>query len=92
MPLSQKVVSSWMEVTATQKLYWDHYWDFHPHDSVGASPMDVNQEEKDLLDLRSANSTKETSPLVQLSPGGGNPKELPEKTNFMGGQGVCSEQ
>ena len=52
---------------------------------VGASPMDANQEEKDSLDSGSAHSTKETSALVLLGPGGGNTKELPDKTNFTGG-------
>ena len=51
---------------------------------VGASPVDANQEEKDSLDLGSANSTKVTPALVQLGPSGGNTKELPDKTNFMG--------
>ena len=53
--------------------------------TVGASPTDAKQEEKDSLDSGSANSTKETSALVQLGPGGENTKELPDKTNFMGG-------
>ena len=55
--------------------------------TVGASPTDAKQEEKDSLDSGSANSTKETSALVQLGPGGENTKELPDKTNFMGGGG-----
>ena len=51
---------------------------------VGASPTDANQEEKDLLDLGSANNTRVTPALLQLGPGGENTKELPNKTNFMG--------
>ena len=57
---------------------------------VGASPTDVNQEEKDLLDSGSANSMKETSALVQLGPGGGSTKELPDRTNFTGGIKECA--
>ena len=57
---------------------------------VGALPTDANLEEKDLLDLGSANSTKETSAQVQLSPGGRNTKELPNKTNLMGGSRECA--
>ena len=57
---------------------------------VGASPMDANLEEKDSLDSGSANSMGATSALVQLSPGGGNTKELPDKTNFTGGSKECA--
>ena len=33
---------------------------------------------------------KVTPALVQLSPGGGNTKELPDKTNFMGESKECA--
>ena len=42
------------------------------------------QEEKDSLDPGSANNMRVTPALVQLSPGGENTKELPDKTNFTG--------
>ena len=57
---------------------------------VGASPTDANQEEKDSLDSGSANSTKVTHALVQLGPGGGNTKELPDKTKFTGDSKECA--
>ena len=57
---------------------------------VGASPMDANQEEKDSLDSGSANSMKVTPAQVQLGPGGGNTKELPDKTNFTGESKECA--
>ena len=44
----------------------------------------MNQEEKDSQDLGSGNNTRVTPALVQLSPGGENAKELPDKTDFMG--------
>ena len=47
---------------------------------VGASPENVNQEEKDLQDPGS----EVTPALVQLSPGAEITKELPDKTDFMG--------
>ena len=52
--------------------------------AVGASPEDANQEEKDLQDPGSENNTRVTPALVQLSPGGENAKELPDKIDFMG--------
>ena len=51
---------------------------------VGASPEDANQEEKDLQDPGSENYMRVTAALVQLSPGGENTKELPDKTDFTG--------
>ena len=54
---------------------------------VEALPMATNLEEKDLLDSGSANSMKETSSLVH---GGGNTKELPDKTNLMGWSKECA--
>ena len=51
---------------------------------VGASPADVNREEKDSPDSGFSNSTKVTPALVQLSPGGRNTKELPEKPILQG--------
>ena len=41
---------------------------------VGASPLEVNPEVKDLLDSRLANSMRETSAQVQLGLGTQNPK------------------
>ena len=61
-----------------------------PMQLVGASPTDANQEEKDSLDLGSANSMKVTPALVQLGPGGGNTKELPDTTNFTGESKECA--
>ena len=56
---------------------------------VGASPPEVNPEEKDLLDSELANSARETSAQIQLGPGAQNPKELPNKASFMGGSKEC---
>ena len=56
---------------------------------VGASPLEVNPEEKDLLDSALANSTMETSAQVQLGPGTQNPKELTNKASFTGGSKEC---
>ena len=56
---------------------------------VGASPPEVNPEEKDLLDSELANSVRETSAQIQLGPGTQNPKELPNKASFMGGSKEC---
>ena len=58
------------------------FWICEPN--VGASPDNANQEEKDLQDPGSGNNTRVTPALVQLSPGGENTKELPDKTDFMG--------
>ena len=58
---------------------------------VGASPPEVDPEEKDLLDSGLANSTRETSARVQLGPGTQNPKELPDKASFMGGSKQCTK-
>ena len=55
---------------------------------VGASPKAVNQEEKDLQDPGSENNMRVTPALVQLSPGGENAKEFPNKTDFRGGSKV----
>ena len=61
-----------------------------PH-PVGASPLEVNAEEKDWLGSKSANSMMETSAQVQLGPGMKNPKELPNKTNLTGGSKECAK-
>ena len=63
-----------------------HDWalELMSQECVGASPKDVNQEEKDLQDPGSENNTRVTPALVQLGPGGKNTKELPNKTDFMG--------
>ena len=58
---------------------------------VGASPPEVNPEEKDLLDSELANSMRETSAQVQLGPGTQNPKELPNKASFTGGSKECAK-
>ena len=58
---------------------------------VGASPPEVNPEEKDSLDSELANSTMKTSAQVQLGPGTQNPKELPNKASFMGGSKECTK-
>ena len=70
--------------------YQDPALELMSQECVGASPPDVNLEEKDLLDSKSANSTKETPAQVQLGPGTKNPKELPNKTNFTGGSKECA--
>ena len=56
---------------------------------VGASPLEVNPEEKDSLHSGLANSTRETSAQVQLGLGTQNPKDLPNKASFMGGSKEC---
>ena len=56
---------------------------------VGASPPEVDPEEKDSLDSGLVNSTRETSAQVQLGAGTQNPKELPNKASFMGGSKEC---
>ena len=56
---------------------------------VGASPPEVDPEEKDSLDSGLANSMRETSAQVQLGPGTQNPKELPNKARFTGGSKEC---
>ena len=58
---------------------------------VGASPPEVNPEEKDSLDSELVNSARETSAQVQLGPGTQNPKELPNKASFMGGSKECAK-
>ena len=58
---------------------------------VGASPPEVNPEEKDLLDSELANSTMETSAQVQLGLGSQNPKELTNKASFTGGSKECAK-
>ena len=58
---------------------------------VGAYPLEVDPEEKDLLGSGLANSTRETSAQVQLGPGTQNPKELPNKASFMGGSKECTK-
>ena len=70
--------------------YQDPALELMSQECVGASPLDVNLEEKDLLDSESANSTKETPAQVQLSPGTKDPKELRNKTNLMGGSKECA--
>ena len=64
--------------------HYDQGQELMSQECVGASPEDANQEEKDSLDPGSANDTRVTPALVQLSPGGENTKELPDKTNFTG--------
>ena len=56
---------------------------------VGASPNDVNQEEKDLQDPGLGNNAMVTPAPVQLGPGGENAKELPDKANFTGESKEC---
>ena len=58
---------------------------------VGASPPEVNPEEKDSLDSELANSTRETSAQAQLGLGTQNPKELPNKASFTGGSKECEK-
>ena len=56
---------------------------------VGASPPEVNPEERDSLDFELANSMRETSAQVRLGQGTQNPKELPNKASFTGGNKEC---
>ena len=51
---------------------------------VGASPDNVNQEEKDSQDPGLGNNTMVTPAQVQLGPGGEKAKELPDKADYMG--------
>ena len=62
--------------------YQDPALELMSQECVGASPLEVSPEEKDLLGSESANSMKDTSAQVQLGPGTKNPKELPNKTSF----------
>ena len=59
---------------------------------VGASPPEVDLEEKDLPGSGLANSTRETSAQVQLGPGTQNPKELPNKDSVTGGSKECMKK
>ena len=43
-----------------------------------------------MQDLGSGNNTRVTPALVQLSPGGENAKELPDKADFMGESKECA--
>ena len=58
---------------------------------VGASPPEVDPEEKDSLNSGLANSTRETSAQVQLGPGTQNPKELLNKASSIGGSKECTK-
>ena len=58
---------------------------------VGASPLEVDPEEKDSLDSRLVNSTRETSAQVQLGRGTQTPKELPNKASSTGGSKECTK-
>ena len=70
--------------------YWDWALELVSQECVGASPDNANQEEKDLQDLGSGNNTRVTPALVQLSPGGENTKELPDKADFTGESKECA--
>ena len=49
--------------------YQDPALELMSQECVGASPLEVNPEEKDSLDFELANSTKETSAQVQVGSG-----------------------
>ena len=76
---------------ATIMNYQDPALALMSQECVGASPPEVNPEEKDSLDSELVNSMRETSAQAQLGPGTQNPKELPNKASFTGGSKECEK-
>ena len=64
----------------------NRYWalELVSQECVGASPNNTNLGEKYVQDPGSGNNRRVTPALAQLSPGGENAKELPDKADFMG--------
>ena len=69
--------------------YWDWALELVSQECAGASPNNANQEEKDLQDPGLGNNAMVTPAPVQLSPGGENAKELPDKADFTGESKEC---